>query len=273
MTDSKLEEMEIDLWIWTDGSTDANQERGGAGVFVEDKRTGETERLSFAAGAICSSYGAEGVAMLRALEWLEDHPGRETIICTDSLSVFAALKKDDWKDAQDWIRKIKLQCRKIDGQVTVLWGPSHCGVDGNEEADKLAEQGTKLDQSDTPITQAISIAKIKRKGWEVTHKRAKKIFRDRLKPKLAIEKKWPRRVQSLFSRLRSGHSKELRLYKYKIDAEDDPWCDCGEAEESVEHLLCDCPRLEMTRRRVSPEPVERHHLVTKPDEARRILAS
>ena len=38
---------------------------------MQDKRNNTEERFSFAAGVICSSFGAEVVAMLRALEWLE----------------------------------------------------------------------------------------------------------------------------------------------------------------------------------------------------------
>ena len=71
---------------------------------------------------MCSSFGAEGVAMLRALEWLEEHPANSTLICTDSLSVHAALEKDDWKDCQDWIRKIKMQARKVTETVTISMG-------------------------------------------------------------------------------------------------------------------------------------------------------
>lgn len=258
--------------IWTDGSTSGNQEKGWAGVFIEDRRSETTDKQSFAAGEICSSYGAEGVAMLRALEWIESHPAKTVIICTDSLSVHAGLKNDSWKDAQDWIRKIKLQARRLDSQVTILWVPSHCGVEGNEEADRLAELGTKLDQSEIPVTQAISNAKIRRGKWKVVHERAKRIFQDKRKPNLKVEKLWPRRVQSLFSRLRSGHAKELRQYLYKIDVEDDPFCICGE-EESIEHVLCECPLLEATRRKVMQEPVKPHHLVTEPEKSRQILAT
>ena len=270
-TEEMITNMEADLMIWTDGSTSGSQERGGAGVLIQDKRTGTTERLCFAAGAICSSFGAEGVAMLRALEWLESHPVEKAVICTDSLSVHAALRKDDWKDAQDWIRKIKLQSRKIESQVTVLWVPSHCGIEGNEEADRLADEGTKLDQSEVLITHAIAIAKVKKKRWSITHKRAKEIYQDKLKPKMKVERLWPRRVQSLFSRLRSGHAKELKLYQYKIDVADDPLCECGQVE-STEHVLCECPLLETTRRTVMEEPVFPHHLVSEPEKARRILA-
>ena len=271
-TDNKLAQMEADTIIWTDGSTNGRQEKGGAGVFIQNTRNGSTERMSFPAGEICSSFGAEGVALLRALEWLEMHPVGKTIICTDSLSVHAALKKDCWKDAQDWIRKIKLQCRKLQGIVKLLWVPSHCGVEGNEEADRLAELGTKGDQKEIPITQAIGYAKVKKKRWTITHKRAKTIFRDKLKPKLNIEKTWPRRVQSLYSRLRSDHCKELKAYLYRIEVIDDPNCECGE-KETIEHVLCHYPKLGEVRRRVMEEPLQLHHLVSEPEKCRQILAT
>ena len=90
-----------------------------------------------------------------------------------------------------------MQARKITGTVTIVWVPSHCGVDENEAADKLADMGTKLDQSDIPITHDIAKARVKKQKWSVTHKRAKKIFEERLKPRLQIVRKWPRRIQSL----------------------------------------------------------------------------
>ena len=69
--DDKVEDITSEVGIFTDGSTDAEQNNAGAGVFVQDRRTGVTERFSYPAGKICSSYRAEGVSLLRALELLE----------------------------------------------------------------------------------------------------------------------------------------------------------------------------------------------------------
>ena len=73
--------------------------------------------------------------MLRALYWMELHPAEITVICTDILSVHAVLKKDNWRDCQDWTRKIKIQSRRVKGFVIILLVPSHYWVDSIEEAE------------------------------------------------------------------------------------------------------------------------------------------
>ena len=77
-----------------------------------------------------------------------------------------------------------------------MW--SHYGVDGIEKADSLAEKGTKLKQKDIPITHDIERARIKKQKWQILHKRAKEILKDKLRPKFLVEKKWTRKLQSLF---------------------------------------------------------------------------
>ena len=72
------------------------------------------------------------------------------------------MKKDNWRDCQDWTRKIKIQSRRVKGFVTILWVPWHYGVEGIEEADSLADKGTKLKQKDIPITHDIARARIKK---------------------------------------------------------------------------------------------------------------
>ena len=51
-------------------------------------------------------------------------------------------------------------------------------MEGNEEADRLAEFGTKEDQKEIPITKSISYAKVKRKMWAIAYRGANTNFRD-----------------------------------------------------------------------------------------------
>ena len=62
-----------------------------------EKKDGVEERMCWPAGKYCSSYGAECVAFLRALEWAEENHVMSVAICTDSLSLHQALERDDWR--------------------------------------------------------------------------------------------------------------------------------------------------------------------------------
>ena len=63
--------------------------------------------------------------------------------------------------------KIQESLCKLDAQVTMLWIPAHCDIDGKEKADELANGGAKDDQTMIPISNAIVAAKIKKsKKWK-----------------------------------------------------------------------------------------------------------
>ena len=96
---------------------------------------------------------------------MELDPAETTVICIDSLSVHAVLKKDNWRDCQSWTIKIKIQSRRVKGFVIMLWVPSQYGIDGIVEADSLVDKGTKLKQKDIPITHDIARARIKKQKW------------------------------------------------------------------------------------------------------------
>ena len=270
-TEEKIEGLEVEAILYTDGSTSGTQENGGAGLYVQ-RRDGTEEKMSWAAGRYCSSYGAEGVAFLRAIEWAEENQVTPIAICTDSLSLQQALQRDDWRDADDWIGEIKEAAYRWGGDATVLWIPSHCGVTGNEIVDELADVGAKMAQNGIPVTHATAKARIKRVKWEVKHARAQETFGERRKPKFEVESAWTRGVRSLFSRLRTGHAPELKQFKYKIEAEDDPYCECGE-EETIKHVLCECPRLARARALGATEQLTVGHMTSDPERCRHILST
>ena len=82
---AKIRSFTTDVIVYTDVSTDDLQENGGAGVFIENASGLPMLEASFIAGKLFSSYTGECAALLRALEWLQNHH-ESSLICTDSLS-------------------------------------------------------------------------------------------------------------------------------------------------------------------------------------------
>ena len=102
--------MDAEVMLYTDGATSGRQENVGAGLYVEDSRTGETWSRSYAAGKISSSYGAEGVAMLEAMKWIRQNEC-SSVIVTDSMSLLNSLKNKIWKDTSEILANIKEEAR------------------------------------------------------------------------------------------------------------------------------------------------------------------
>ena len=267
----KIASLACQVTIYTDGSTDGKQENGGAGVFIHDARTSETLELSFPAGKWCSSFGAECKAMVEALKWLKGNPG-DAIICTDSLSMHSALKNNDWRNTTNLIVQIKELTREIEARITLLWVPAHCELQGNDKADELALAGSKMQQDNVPVSFEIAKARILRRKWTPQHSRANATYQERRSPKSEVEKTWPRQVRTLFARLRTGHSKELRQYRYMIEKDDEPTCqECDDDEETIEHILCHCPALERMRRLIFEEPPTMAQMTKQPEMCRKLL--
>jgi hypothetical protein len=90
-------------------------------------------------------------------------------------------------------------------EVTFQWMPSHCGVPGNEKADKLAKEGVREEQPDS----------------HVTYHQMKKMIRSIRKPPASIQDDYQimtKQEQAVFLRLRTGHNRlRGKMYtKFKI---------------------------------------------------------
>ena len=96
-----------------------------------------------------------------------------------------------------------------------------------------------MDQSLIPVTHQIVKAKIKDRKWKIEHPRAKITYGEARKPNFKIEREWPKKVRTPYSRLRTGHAKELKQYRNRIEQEDDALCEmCQMEEETTKHILC-----------------------------------
>ena len=70
-----------------------------ASVYLEDNRTGEQYEMMFPAGILCSSFGAEYLAIVEAVRWLNKNQGT-AVICMKSLSMHSALVYNDRRETQ-----------------------------------------------------------------------------------------------------------------------------------------------------------------------------
>jgi ribonuclease HI len=154
--------------VFTDGAADEGVLNGGAGVIV--KRNGIVHaRLKQAAGLHCSSFHAELVALEHALDFLEHRArfplGNSIRMCTDSQSALVALGKGPSGQnhpgcVKIWGSLLRLSARGV--RVILQYVPGHCGVEGNEQADIAAKEGSQEPQDGIPVSYKAAKALIKR---------------------------------------------------------------------------------------------------------------
>ena len=240
-----------EMIIYTDGSVENGTENGGgAAIIYED--TGKVVKKK-AAGKWCSSFEAEVVALRLAMATINERKPESAVIYTDSQALVTQLKggKDtlnqELENLKEEVWKEGENC-----DLTIQWTPAHVGTEGNEEADKEANEARKLPQGGTKISFDTIKKRVNRNiNWnpELTE-RAKRIYRNGIKRKAQ-----DRKTSVILAQLRTGHCSRTKYYQHRIGMTEDNTCeDCGEAE-GKDHVF-ECPRLERLRRSLNIEGVE-----------------
>lgn len=270
-------------WLWTDGSASAGVRDGGSGVYV-DYPDGGCHVIRKTAGNICSSYRAEMVALLAAIEYLRERPvytEDPVVLCSDSQAALATLR--DGPAAQTsplgaaiW-EGLSVLAEGGSRQVHLQWVPAHCDLEGNERADLIAKEAAALPQEEVPVdvrTAYRAAARAAKAGyireWPVGW--YKTLMGNHLPDPLPRDT--PRGTAVDVHQLRAGHWSGSAQYMHRIGRNPSPECDqcsdkacragrcivCREEADTPEHILLHCPALMGVRLRhlgsIYPTPEE-----------------
>ena len=130
------------IHIYTDGSLSKIDDESGAAYFVE--QTGEDYLIPCNS---TSSMDTELCAIHAALQYCISSKKTNFVIFTDSKSSLELLFNYKTNYYFHWTLPISESLQKIEKQNKIIkfqWVPSHIGIIGNEKADLLAKQASKL---------------------------------------------------------------------------------------------------------------------------------
>ncbi|CAG8891920.1 unnamed protein product [Penicillium nalgiovense] len=177
-----------------------------------------------------------------------------TILC-DSRSALQAIQNVKNRSGQRITHAILQAATEVQAGHIALrlqWMPGHCGNVGNETADRLAKEAAQPGKTHPfrpLLTRENAFLRSKthaqwEQEWKSSTKGAHLRKVDGALPARYTRKMYgslPRNRAYLLTQLRTGHN-WLSTYAKKFGFRDDDRCECG-AQETVSHVLLECPKL------------------------------
>ena len=208
----------------------------------------------FQSWSLCLAHSSTGLNQ-------EERLPANTVFLTDCWSILQCLQSPGADQIVSNIRQ-ELSLLKNKTTVTLQWIPSHCGVWGNEEADRLSKMGSKLEQ----FAHHMSYREAKTILWNN--------FRTDWQQLVDIGKEedrihqLDRAAQVAIFRLRTEHC-QLLAHLHSLEISHSEECPCGTGPQTCNHILQSCPTSSTLRCQTWPSLVDAHRKLLGPVETLR----
>ncbi|XP_043252544.1 uncharacterized protein LOC122397459 [Colletes gigas] len=249
------------IHIYTDGS----KTETGTGYAVITPESSLSTKLA----PYTSIFTAEATAINHAIKISYINSYTHTIIFTDSMSTLEALSSIPSDNG------ILLQIQETNHEITekghkiiLAWIPGHVGIPGNEKADQIAKQVANSPTSYQNIpTQEDLIKDIRNKlkcQWESEWRNTAPPHIKNIDDAFFTENTatiLTRKEQTAITRIRIGHSKIS--HSYILSKEPIPICEHCNTTITTDHLILDCQKYNILRRKHKLEPQLKENLTNR----------
>ena len=242
------------LQIYTDGAQDPKTGKSGFAFVIPHLEIVKSRRLSEGV----SVYTTELMAIIWALQWVEEVKSSQTVICSDSASVLMTLRGGSLGGRSDLVVELLVLLYRIEhagGSVGFLWVPAHVGVEGNEAADVAAKKALERDidvrvsigNSECRSIIKRRITDVWQREWE-NEKKGRHYFS--IQSSVRKEQAYlgsERKHTVVMTRLRLGHC-GLAWDLAKMGKHEDGMCATCVKQQTVKHIFMECSRYKQERK-------------------------
>ena len=250
------------IQIYTDGSLlkTKNGTKTGAGIYIS-KNKKKIADISIPLGKSPTIFQCEMYAIKKAADWINDQKlnSQSIYILSDSQSSLKALLKQYTKSKLVISTNTSLNNASLTHNITLLKVPAHTGLEGNDEADKLAKNAANNNTGNEIIIKK-SVSSIVNEIKEILYnQQMKKLVNasisDKVKiPMTEILKKYKYNLHVLskknlryLTQILTGHNNLNHSRSNRIRTRQ-PFCIyCKNIRETSEHYLGKCQAYMNTR--------------------------